>query len=99
MTSEAFESIAAGLKEAIAHREGRLTENVKVHTVMVDDLDVKAMRSKLGMTQEGFASAFGLNVDTVKQWERGRRSLRGPERTLLRVIDREPEAVRRALSQ
>lgn len=99
MASEAFKSIAAGLEEAIAHREGRLTEGVKVHTVEVDDVDVKALRNKLGMTQEGFASTFGLNVDTVKQWERGRRSPRGPERTLLRVIEREPDAVRRALAQ
>ncbi|MDR6775538.1 helix-turn-helix domain-containing protein [Azospirillum sp. BE72] len=99
MASEAFKSIAAGLEEAIAYQEGRLTEGVTVHTVEVEEVDIKALRGRLGMTQEGFASTFGLNLDTLKQWERGRRSPRGPERTLLRVIDREPDAVRRALAQ
>lgn len=98
MTSEAFESIAAGLKEAIAHRKGQLSEGVRTHAVEAGDVDVKALRAKLAMTQEGFAAAFRLNVNTVKQWERGRRTPRGPERVLLRVIEREPDAVRRALA-
>jgi putative transcriptional regulator len=40
---------------------------------------------------------FGFSVDTVQQYEQGRRVPSGPASTLLRVIAAEPEAVIRAL--
>jgi len=43
------------------------------------------------------AAYFGVSVRTVQEWEQGRAGPSGPSRTLLIVIDREPEAVRRAL--
>lgn len=65
-------------------------------TVM-EPLDVKAIRARLGMSQEAFAQAFGLSVTALRDWEQQRRAPRGPARALLRVIDREPAAARRAL--
>jgi putative transcriptional regulator len=49
------------------------------------------------MSQEEFAQHFGVNKRTVQDWEQGRRRPSGPARALLVVIDREPEAVHRAL--
>lgn len=60
--------------------------------------EVKALRAKLGMSQAQFAHSFGFTIDTVQQYEQGRRRPSGPAATLLRVIAREPEAVRRALA-
>ena len=61
-------------------------------------IDVKAIRAKLAMSQEEFADAFGLTVASVRDWEQQRRVPRGPSLSLLRIIDREPDAARRALS-
>jgi hypothetical protein len=44
-----------------------------------------------------FARTFGLNVAALRDWEQRRRVPRGPARSLLRIIDREPDAARRAL--
>ena len=48
------------------------------------------------MTQDRFASRFGISTATLRNWEQGRRRPEGPARALLTIIDREPEAVRRA---
>jgi putative transcriptional regulator len=60
--------------------------------------DVKAIRAKFGLSQEKFAKTFALNLATLRDWEQERRMPHGPARTLLQIIDREPEAVRRALA-
>jgi putative transcriptional regulator len=60
---------------------------------------VRAIRERLAMSQTTFARLFGISVDTLQNWEQGRRQPEGPARMLLRVIDREPEAVRRALRE
>ena len=58
---------------------------------------VRALRAKLGLTQAQFARRFGFALDTVQQYEQGRRRPSGPASTLLRVIEADPEAVVRAL--
>jgi DNA-binding transcriptional regulator YiaG len=58
---------------------------------------VRALRARLGLSQTQFALMFGFSVDTVQQYEQGRRVPSGPASTLLRVIAAEPEAVLRAL--
>jgi putative transcriptional regulator len=60
--------------------------------------DVKAIRAKFGLSQQKFAKIFALNLATLRDWEQERRMPHGPARTLLQIIDREPEAVRRALA-
>jgi putative transcriptional regulator len=58
---------------------------------------VRALRARLGLSQARFALQFGFTVDTVQQYEQGRRKPSGPASTLLRVIEADPEAVVRAL--
>jgi putative transcriptional regulator len=60
--------------------------------------DVKAIRARFGLSQDRFAKTFALNLATLRDWEQQRRMPHGPARTLLQIIDREPEAVRRALA-
>ncbi|HEX5455734.1 MAG TPA: helix-turn-helix domain-containing protein [Stellaceae bacterium] len=67
-------------------------------TAIMEPLDVKAIRARLGMSQQEFARTFGLNVAALRDWEQQRRVPRGPARALMQIIDREPEAARRALA-
>lgn len=60
-------------------------------------LDVKAIRQKSGMTQQQFSKTYELSLGALRDWEQHRRMPHGPARVLLKVIDREPEAVSRAL--
>jgi putative transcriptional regulator len=61
------------------------------------EIDVRAIRGRLRMTQQEFAIRFGFSVNTLRHWEQGRRVPEAPTRAYLLVIDRAPEAVQRAL--
>ena len=60
---------------------------------------VKVLRQRLGMTQTEFAEAFRLPVSTLRDWEQHRSIPDAPARALLRAIDRDPETMRRLLSE
>jgi putative transcriptional regulator len=97
MTKTAFDKIAAGLKEAVAITKGEAHPgSYRVH--VPDRLDVRAIRAKTGLSQQAFADRFGFPVATLRDWEQGRRGPETSARLLLTVIDKEPEAVRRALA-
>ena len=51
----------------------------------------RRVRRKTGLTQVEFAARIGVPVDTVRNWEQGKRSPAGPAKALLRVLDRAPE--------
>jgi putative transcriptional regulator len=59
---------------------------------------VKALRQRLGMTQAEFAEAFHLPITTLRDWEQRRSTPDAPARALLLAIERDPEVMRRLLS-
>jgi putative transcriptional regulator len=59
---------------------------------------VKALRQRLGMTQAQFAEAFHLPITTLRDWEQRRTAPDAPARALLLAIERDPEVMRRLLS-
>ncbi len=61
-------------------------------------VDVKKIRAQVGMSQNEFASAFGISVSTLRHWERGDRTPQGPALVLLNVVAKEHKAVLKALS-
>lgn len=65
---------------------------------MAPEIDVRAIRRLVGMTQMEFAVAYEFSVRTVQEWERGAKRPSGPARTLLRAIKGDPEGLRRALA-
>ncbi len=94
--SKVADSIRRGLEEAVAYVEGKA--DAKAYRVHVPaDIDVKAIRVRLSMTQEEFAGRFGFSVNTLRHWEQGVRQPEGPARAYLLVIDRAPKAVQKAL--
>jgi DNA-binding transcriptional regulator YiaG len=61
------------------------------------DVDIKSIRERSGLSQEQFAATYGLDVATVRNWEQGRSSPDTAARVLLAVIRHDPQAVERAL--
>jgi putative transcriptional regulator len=61
------------------------------------DLDVRAIRSRTRLSQEAFAERLGFTPARIRDWEQGRSKPDGAVRAYLIVIDREREAVERAL--
>lgn len=90
--------IIEALEEAVADARGERTR-VRKRIVMVPaDIDVRAVRRRLQMSQTQFAAAFGFALGTLQNWERGHRRPEGAARALLKVIDKRPDAVIEALS-
>lgn len=90
--------IISGLKDALDHANG---EQRKVRETIVhvpQDVDVRAIRERLQMSQEEFSIRFGFSVGTVRHWEQGRRQPEGPARAYLKVIAHAPDTVENALS-
>ena len=52
----------------------------------------RVVRGRTGLTQAAFAARIGVPVETVRNWEQGKRSPRGPARALLKVIEEAPDA-------
>src|SRR5579872_3327923 len=92
------QEIITSLKEAIAWAGG---ENVpvRVTTIQLPTIDVRAVRRRLGLSQSEFATRFGFQPATLRNWEQGRTRPDGPARVLLAVIARHPEAVEDALQK
>jgi putative transcriptional regulator len=61
-----------------------------------DPVDVLKIRTDLSMTQEEFAALFNLDLDTLQNWEQGRRTPDRTAQSYLRVIAREHKAAARA---
>ncbi|TIR49075.1 MAG: helix-turn-helix domain-containing protein [Mesorhizobium sp.] len=86
------------MSEALAHAQRKDVPGIKVHSVDVGAVDAKAIRKKLDLTQDEMATVLGTSPSGYKKWEQGKRQPSGAARTLLRIMEKEPEAVLRALS-
>jgi putative transcriptional regulator len=60
---------------------------------------VRELRRRARLTQLEFASRLGVPVETIRNWEQGKRMPRGPARALLAVIQHAPETVFAALAR
>ncbi|TCK17659.1 Xre family transcriptional regulator [Thiogranum longum] len=93
---KAFDEIQEGLTDAISYSKGKKSKVVE-HTP--EEINVKAIREKTGMSQQRFCAAFGISLGTLRHWEQGLRSPRGAARVLLKVVQKNPEAVIKAISE
>lgn len=59
---------------------------------------VRDLRRRARLTQIEFAARLGVPVETIRNWEQGKRAPRGPARALLAVIAHSPETVFAALA-
>ncbi|CAH2605876.1 Helix-turn-helix domain-containing protein (plasmid) [Rhodovastum atsumiense] len=58
--------------------------------------DIRALRTRLRLTREQFATRYGLDVESVRNWEAGRREPGLAARSYLRAIANDPECVEQA---
>ncbi|EAQ5807246.1 DNA-binding transcriptional regulator [Salmonella enterica] len=66
-------------------------------TFHIDAMKIKEIRQASGLSQSKFAELISVNVDTLRNWEQGRRSPTGPAKALLRAIANDPRNVIQAL--
>lgn len=90
--------IEEGLNEALAWKRGEIA--LPVYNVPDDyGQRIRAMRKRLGVkSRAAFAEAFGVPEKTLQNWEQGRTTPDPTARAYLRVIEADPEAVRKALN-
>lgn len=62
------------------------------------DRAVRELRQRLGLTQAEFATRLAVPIETIRNWEQGKRLPRGPARALLAVIAHAPDTVFAALA-
>ena len=91
MSTEA-QTILKGLRQAVDIMEGSApeTEYVKHRFDPVqapETIDVRSIRQRMGLSQAVFASAFGLSLYTLRNWEQGKRQPDPAARAYLRVIE------------
>jgi putative transcriptional regulator len=92
-----FEGVMAGAHEALAYARGKADKSqYKVH--IPEDLDVKAIREATGLTQEAFALRYGFNLGRLRDLEQKRTHPDSVVRAYLLVIQKNPEAVKKALA-
>jgi putative transcriptional regulator len=94
--SKTGKSILRGAHQALAYAQGA-RKGFVAHVPEISD--VRAIRLRLKLTQAEFATRFGFDLKAVQNWEQRRRRPERPARAFLRVIEREPEAVLRALGR
>ncbi len=97
MTTKRKNRIIEGARQALAIARGELDPATYVIHVP-DEIDVKALRRKLKLSQAAFAKRYGFSAARIRDWEQGRSKPDGAVRAYLLVIQREPEAVKRALA-
>jgi putative transcriptional regulator len=86
------EDLIQAMGEALAHARG---EGPAILHVPVDPREIRA---RVKLTQAQMAPLMGMSLSGYRKWEQGQRRVSGPAAALLRVIAKEPEAVRRALA-
>ncbi len=90
--------VEAALEEVVAHVRGEVDLPCRI----VDDPSAQrilALRKRMKLSRQKFANRFGLDARALQDWEQGRRVPDRAARVLLTVIDRDPEAVERALAE
>jgi putative transcriptional regulator len=95
------DEIIGGLEEGIAHARGEIKLRARViesAAPIPAAVDVHAIREKSGFSQSEFAARYGFSIRTLQEWEQGRARPDGAVRAYLIVIDRNPDAVRQALT-
>jgi putative transcriptional regulator len=96
MKKELFEELVESMKQAGQIHRGEARPSRKF---VIKPDDVRTIRAKLHKSQSEFARMIEVSLDTLQNWEQGRRQPVGPARALLVVASRAPRVVERALTR
>jgi len=89
-----FDELVDSIREAGAIHRG---EKRPSRVFKVENPNVKVIRGAMGLTQIQFAALLGISVNTLRNWEQGRREPEGPARVLLLVAAHRPDAILEAV--
>lgn len=90
MKNELFDELLESVRQGGEILRGERSPSRSFH---FDELDVRNLREKHGLSQSRFAAMMGISVGTLRNWEQGRRKPEGSARVLLKVVEKHPEAV------
>jgi putative transcriptional regulator len=96
MKKSEFKELLQGVREAGAYLRGDKRGVTRIDRIQPDSVAV--VRAKLKLSQSEFARMLGISVDTLQNWEQGRRQPSGAARVLLRVAAKHPEVVLEAVA-
>jgi putative transcriptional regulator len=81
------------VKEAGAILRGEAKPHRVTRSADLIATDIRALRAHFDLSQVKFAALLGISVDTLQNWEQGRRQPDGPARVLLKVAAKHPDAL------
>lgn len=87
------------IKSALQARKIARGEQAPAKAFIPPEIDVKAIRVKLRVTQDDFASEFGFSTSQIRDWEQNRYRPLGSDRAYLMIIEKHPDMVRRMLKE
>ena len=93
------EKIVEAMRDAVAYARGDKSRGQERVVMVPREVDVRAIRHQLGLSQPEFAAQFGFSLGTLRNWEQGHRQPEGPSRVLLTLIERIPDEIKRALQE
>ena len=88
MNDDMFNELLESVQQAESIIKG---ESTAARITEFADLEVKAIRTKTGLSQSRFANLLGVSKRTLENWEQGRRHPTGPARALLKIVEADPE--------
>ena len=94
MKKELMQDLVESIKEGGAILRGKVKAR---RSFKFREPDVRAIRAKLGLSQDNFSVMLGISAATLRNWEQNRRKPVGPARVLLRVAEKHPKAVLEAV--
>lgn len=94
MEEALFADLVQSLKEANAIARGEAEASRRITVVPPD---VKAIREKIGLSQNDFARLMQVSVKTLQNWEQHRRTPTGPAAALLKIVVTAPDVALKTL--
>ena len=88
-----FSGVKEGLEEALAYEKGKASIETIARKRSLPDVNVKAERESLDMTQKAFANVLGVSKRTVEAWETGRSTPSPTAKNLIYLISQKPDLV------
>jgi DNA-binding transcriptional regulator YiaG len=89
--------LSAGNDNVLVRELTRIGVNAAI--IVPPDVDVKRVRERSGLSQSEFAARYPFELDTIQNWEQGRYQPDSVSRTLLKVIEENPEIIERVLTK
>lgn len=94
MDNDMFDELMASAQEMDDIVKG---QKQPARSVEFPEPEVKAIREKMGVSQDKFAVILGVSKRTVENWEQGRRHPTGAARSLLKIVEADPQHALKAL--